>query len=873
MPEENFFCSKPSNTVFAFSCLVLYLFIASAEVRADTGLILDQIVVTAQKSKQRLQQVPISMTTISSETINSLNIQTLGDLTEFVPNFSVTPDPIGDKINIRGIQSGIQAGFEQSVGTFVDGIYRGRAIQSRFAFLDLKRVEILRGPQGTLMGKNTIAGAVNITSNRPTKKFVSSISAARNFDFHEVEVQGVISGPITDSLRGRLFFLDRDKNKGHVENTFYNQDVPHSKDFAARLSLSLDVGDNTDVDFRTETTSFDHIGQPWEHIQAGSLSDIGVEDDFNYRTSAGANDSVLDFGSNGSLKGDAYETALTVRSRLESGELTVVAGHSAYDFERYLDADFSPIDGTRYDDTEDFEQKSLEIRFSAEIGDGFSYLAGLFYQQQNLELDGLLYILFDGGTYSVRDFLVDSCNAGLDSLLGSNYVNVADLSSLNPIGAFLDTAENVAANLGAGLGRGAELAVSCGFAAGFDPAIPGVPVGGNRYERMEQETETYSVFFKGDFQLSDSLDLSLGARFTNEEKKASQSVWSSNYAERNTEQTSDPFVQAITETVGEFTSHAYTPDDPGMTRDEDSFTWSANLMWRPSNNAMTYASVSTGFKAGGFNSFYGGDAGGAGDSSTDVAFEEEEVISYEIGGKLSVWGGRGEINTAIFRAEYDDLQVSVFTGGTTFEVQNAAEAVSQGVEVDSRWVLRDDINLQASLAYIDFEYKMFRNQACTSQQFINARQLAYEAALGDPANAALVALGYSNASCAAAGLNDLAGRTSENTPEWQASLSVDYFLDFDNGAELKTTLGVNWHDSVYRQADLDPASRQSAITKVNASILLTSPSANWDIALNIRNLTDREELLYVNDTGVFIGTSQSHSSEPRSFTLKARYQF
>ena len=110
-------------------------------------------------------------------------------------------DPIGDKINIRGIQSGNQAGFEQSVATFVDGIYRGRGIQSRFSFLDVAMVEVLRGPQPTLFGKNTIAGALNITTAKPTQELAAEASATYNPEFDEMELQGFVSGPITDNLQ------------------------------------------------------------------------------------------------------------------------------------------------------------------------------------------------------------------------------------------------------------------------------------------------------------------------------------------------------------------------------------------------------------------------------------------------------------------------------------------------------------------------------------------------------------------------------------------------------------------------------------------------------------------------------------------------
>jgi len=143
----------------AISCtlaMVAAIGASSSVFAADYAL--EEIVVTAQKRAESLQDVPISVSAMSAERLAQSGVQRFEDVSAYVPNFAISKDPIGDKINIRGIQSGNQAGFEQSVGTFVDGVYRGRGTQSRYSFLDVEAVEILRGPQGTLFGKNTIAG-------------------------------------------------------------------------------------------------------------------------------------------------------------------------------------------------------------------------------------------------------------------------------------------------------------------------------------------------------------------------------------------------------------------------------------------------------------------------------------------------------------------------------------------------------------------------------------------------------------------------------------------------------------------------------------------------------------------------------------------
>ncbi|MBB6522620.1 TonB-dependent receptor [Pseudoteredinibacter isoporae] len=836
---------------------------------------LEEVIVTAQKRAESLQDVPISVSAMSGEKMSDAGIQSFTDMNHYVPSFSVTKDPIGDKINIRGIQSGNQAGFEQSVGTFVDGIYRGRGTQSRYSFLDVEAVEILRGPQGTLFGKNTIAGALNIRSAKPTDELAGQLSASYNIEFETTDLQGFISGPLSDSVRGRLFLMNREMDKGWVHNSFYNADVPVSDEKAGRLSLEIDLGENTTLRLKTEAADFTTVGQPWDILVAGGLSAFGISSAADYRISMGnlprapfthfgangefQNDpnGVLDFGAAGHLDGDSNETAITLEHVTDQGTITAILGHSAYEFQRLLDADFGPTPSVRFDDSEDFDQKSFELRFASDTDGQFNYITGMFYQEQDLTVDGLSY--FNFGT------LQPLLNGGCAGAVGAAY------PALFVSGDALTTASNVAGAVGAAGGAGAALASACGQAAAFEPLVNAGINGGNRYALLDQSTESWAVFFQGTYEISDSTRLTLGLRYTEEEKSASQSVRAAAFEEGGTTALTNPLLIGAIETVGEFSTHSFTPSDPGMSRDEESLTWSANFQWDVNNDTMVYASASTGFKAGGFNSFYM--ALGQPDNSQDASFEEEEVISFEVGSKMTLLDGAAELNLALFRTEFDDLQASIFTGGTTFVVQNAAKAVTQGLEIDGRWALTDQLNMQAAFAYIDFEYENFPNQACTAAQFSSARQAAYEAALnaGSTLGAAAAALTYTNGSCAAAGLNDLQGKTSENTPELQFSMGLSHTQSLGDNFELLSNLNVSWTDDVFRQADLDPVSLQESYWKVDANITLASADGRWDVSLIGNNLTDEDTLSYVNDTPLFNGTHQAALEQPRSFTIRGRW--
>jgi outer membrane receptor protein involved in Fe transport len=257
-----------------------------------------------------------------------------------------------------------------------------------------------------------------------------------------------------------------------------------------------------------------------------------------------------------------------------------------------------------------------------------------------------------------------------------------------------------------------------------------------------------------------------------------------------------------------------------------------------------------------------------------VKFEDEEVLTFELGAKMSLLDGAAELNLAIFRSEYDDLQASIFAGNTTFEVQNAAEATSQGVELDGRWQITDQLLVSASVGYLDFEFDEFPNQACVAEQFLDFREDAYQAAVsaGDFAAAAGAALLITNQSCAAAGVNDLKGKESENSPEWTAAFTAEHIQPFGN-YELRSSVDVSYSDDVYRQGDLDPVALQDSFTKVNAALIFGPADGTWDVSLIGKNLTDEDTYSYVNDMPLFNGARQGRLDAPRSYALRGRYRF
>jgi outer membrane receptor protein involved in Fe transport len=168
------------------------------------NLMLEEVVVTATKRVVGMQDVPIALSVVSGEKITEQGIGSLEDMAVFMPNVHIAEGGAGDQLFIRGVGSGINYSFEQSVGTFIDGVYFGRGQASRSAFLDIARVEVLKGPQSTLFGKNTIAGAINISTNGPTDEFEGRIEVTSEPEFDGWGATLTLSGPISDNFGARL---------------------------------------------------------------------------------------------------------------------------------------------------------------------------------------------------------------------------------------------------------------------------------------------------------------------------------------------------------------------------------------------------------------------------------------------------------------------------------------------------------------------------------------------------------------------------------------------------------------------------------------------------------------------------------------------
>ncbi len=380
---------RRKNSSLTASALVAILGATWLPQSVAEGLSLEEVVVTAQKRAESLQDVPIAVTAISGDKIADAGIQGLEDMSSYVPNLKIT-SATGQSagfIVIRGVGSGNNSGFEQSVGMFIDGIYAGRSRQFMVPFLDLAAVEVLKGPQGTLFGKNTVAGAISIQSAKPTNTLEGNVRLSYETEYDSKEASAVVSGPLTDYLSGRLAVKHNDKS-GTVENLIRGTEEPTSDSQAIRGSLLFDVSDNIQVLSKLEYANVYNEGSIFQlsgidGIWASPLGEyIHVDEVSPIEDGKLDNKNTLDSPNKEFVETTSINGLIKVDWDLENFSLTSITGYSDYESEVLADADFSDILFIETNPAETFDQTSQEFRLTSQGGGDLDFIVGLYLETQ-----------------------------------------------------------------------------------------------------------------------------------------------------------------------------------------------------------------------------------------------------------------------------------------------------------------------------------------------------------------------------------------------------------------------------------------------------------------------------------------------------------
>jgi outer membrane receptor protein involved in Fe transport len=727
---------------------------------------LEEIVVTARKRTETVQDTPVSVRAISQQTIRNFDLNSLEDVAGMSPEFNVgrTSNGSGAQLTMRGIGStSTSIGIEQSVAVVVDDVYYGQGRIINEGMLDLERVELLKGPQALFFGKNATAGVVSLATANPTEEFEATGRASYEFEADQTVLEGILSGPVTDTVGARLALRYTNMEGGLFENKAtavpYNttdiatgittphtapageEDLPGTEEVLGRFTLTYDPTDRLAMELKISGTVSENENPSWNYVAyncPGGTSALnpGVPCDEDFDTyqndyPAEIAQFVPHANSDGSL-GNEYESwqvTGTIDYEFEYFTLTSVTNFQYNENTFICDCDFqSDIFNAGTWATEDstWDAFSEEIRLLSSFNGPFNFMVGALYQKTD------------------RDFEQ--------------------------------------------------------FIQGFGVENTAAPAQ-HRYNAMAKEAntdgETISPFFQGIWNVTPTVEVTAGARYTYETKD-SEFV--------------HPYVHPAFVAV-------WRPNETAA-EDQTFEAWSPELTinWDVTENVMLYAAYKTAYKSGGFSisgiySQFG--------TIDDFVFDEETSEGFEAGIKSTLMDNQLRLNATVYTYEVEDFQVDFFNstifGFSTF---NAGSAETKGFELEADFAPRavPGLTLRGALNYNEAEY----------EDFIAPCWAGQSAAQG--CNTTIPGT-------AAAG-QDISGEPTAVSPEWTAALAIDYVTDFDNGMALGFTVQTQYSDDYNPSGFANPFAEVDSYTKVDANVRLMGPGNRWELALIGKNLTD-----------------------------------
>ncbi|MGK0268198.1 MAG: iron complex outermembrane receptor protein [Paraglaciecola sp.] len=665
---------KPSNlhtgitkALALTACMTIGLTANAQEAESKEKQGFETITVTAQKRVENLNEVPVAVSVLRENQINSAFSANIEGLQALVPSVSFRKGNTtrNSAITIRGVGTiSFSIAAEPSVSTVVDGVVLGRSGQAFVDLYDLDRIEVLRGPQGTLFGKNASAGVVNITTKRPSDEFEGSFEATL-FQDNEYRLKTSVSGPLNDNVSGSLTVL-KSQFDGYINNVYNNQTVSGYDKEGVRAMLDIEAAGDTDILFIFENVnSNDSCCADLELTPSGrhnseasptnpdglDLEQRQVDHDFETRT--------LD-----------ETTAFSVQVDKELGDhqLTSITAYRGWNNTEFREGDFTSTTGSipfpvnfgnvnnggvafQLHDIgpQEWDQVSQELRIASPTGGALDYQAGFFWWNQKSERN------------FTRDASCQNNGGQFPAAIGrylTDVVGVTDPSDTDIQDFISDEGLSCNAN---------DIVSATAY--------------------METEFDNWAVFGDGKYHINDDFRLLFGLRYTNDEVSFSHNRSSNDQYGRKG--------------VGVRESSLDT-DYQGST-DQSNVSGKFGAQFNLNDDSMVYATYSQGYKGPAFNVFYN-----MSDNDT-LPIGKETSDAYELGYK---YASRDLIfNAAIFRTEIDGFQANnpeLLDGVFITRLTNAGSVITQGVEFDFMWQATDALTLTGGLSSVDAEVDEFR---------------------------------------------------------------------------------------------------------------------------------------------------------------------
>ena len=674
--------------------------------RAEEGeeeadlLVLEEFFVTATKRERIAQEVPIALTPYSETQLDYSGVNDIRDLTAVSPSlFLVTSqaESTGVSARIRGVgTTGDNPGFESAVGVFIDGVYRNRNNVALTELGEVERIEVLRGPQGTLFGRNTLMGLINVITKGPSFE-PSGYGKIGYGSYGEFRLEGGFGGGlIDDTLAGRVdaVFTKRD---GFLEDIASGKDYNDRNRMLIRGQLLFKPNELSKVRIIADYADRNEQccagvtlvpGPTLGLIQAMGGTLLG--DPFDRKASVNPNrdynEDVVEWG---------LSSEITVKTSVAS--ITSLTAYRDWDAGRGQDIDYINLDiGYRDRDSyfQGFETFTQELRAETQT-EWANWLVGLFYISEDLDY---------------RDAL----------RFGAAYEGYANgLASGNPM-------------------------------SGFYSSLTGLPPGqvfpegdGVVEDRFLQNAESWALFTHNTFDLGENLEITLGVRYTEERKDLEADLRVRNNA------CSMPFLANLGGAVAAglvppqaaptITALACVPFlnpflDGNYTDSREEEKWSSTISaaYHLSDDDMLFAGYSRGFKAGGYTldrANLGNPLLGNVPSTSDFEFDEEVVDSFEFGGKFGLLDQRATFNAGLFYVDLKDFQLITFTG-TNFITENIEKVVAKGIELETTALLSNGLMVRGGVTYADTKYGSdISNENLAGRQLTNAPKWTFTGAV------------------------------------------------------------------------------------------------------------------------------------------------
>lgn len=778
---------------------------------------------TAQKREQSVQDVPIAVSAFSEEFLEDANVDDVLELQFFAPGVSIFngQNAAATSINVRGVgTAGNSISLEPSVGLYSDGVYRGRQSSATNDLVDIERIEILKGPQGTLFGKNTASGAIQFLTRKPVLDSVGGFLELEAGSESHRSFKGAINLPLvegTSAIRLTGSTTDRD---GFVKNLTTGTDTNDRNRHSLRGQFLWSNSEDLSVRIIADSSKIDEVCCSGVNIFDGpgdttalflaagrSLTSPGRVPNISYVfpldvlatlvgetnppvvLAADYHDDVVRQDVDPYAKIEESGVSLEVNWDISDNmTFTSVTATRSYESEAFADADFHALNVIGLNGSEaDIDTFTQEFRIDGTWNDNVNYVAGVYYFDQELD-----------------NFITLRLGTAAPLALGGGITTAQALGGV-PVCAVVGVTPEVCNG-------------------------PAFPAGEGSDNISTQKQTSWAVFGQADWNLSEDLVATFGLRYLDEEKDMDVLF---------TETIFTPVFNGFTALAPNVT------DVNGVEFDDNDVTGTLKLSYFWENDVMTYLSYGRGYKSGGTNVDRISPATGA-----PLIFDPEISDSLELGLKGNFFDSRMRLNLALHRTNFEDFQANTFVG-TGFVLQNAGEIEANGFEADLMVLVNEWLTIAGGTAYVDAEYESFAGGSCTRTPINN------EPDAGDPQFPTVC---------------DAAGNTVGGTPEWTHYLSVISERELGDGV-LFGRWDISYRDDLPAGTDNDPNKEGDARTLSNINLGYRFADGKYTVTLWGKNVFDEDYQRGGFNSVIRQGSLSAFHTDPATYGLTFRANF